>query len=562
MKATILFVLGVFIFGTVNTVYSVAKEKDTASKGSQITLLCTPDMKDLAVTWIGNYSDVNPDAEIKLVTINPGELSGKTIGEHNLALITGAAAGILSEDPAWMMTIGRDIVVPVINSKNPYLDIINQKGLTLNDLAAVFSNPDVNGWGSVLGGGNDKPVNLYILDNETIRKSLQSFAGEIQMSSRIGIVKSGKELVSAIQNDPLGIGFCRLTDVVNPGTSELETYIRLLPIDKNGNGQMDSFEKIFDNANDFTRGAWIGKYPRAMIHGLYLVSKSLPDEQAEVAFIKWILTQGQSDLETYGHNGLVYNERQANLEKFNHYEIIGSETSENYAIQKIALLILVILVAGGIAANLIVRRRWRKSGAPVRSTGGPKVITEENLVLPNGFYFDKSHTWVYMEKDGNVKVGIDDFLPHVTGNYTRVAMKNPGDPVRKNEHLLTLIQDGKQLKIYSPVSGKIVHTNKNLVTHPALINSSPYDAGWLYRIEPSNWLREIQFLFMGMKYREWIGREFRKLKDFLAASVNAGEAGYAVVALQDGGELQNNVLQDLSPQVWEDFQKNFIEVCD
>jgi hypothetical protein len=76
-------------------------------------------------------------------------------------------------------------------------------------------------------------------------------------------------------------------------------------------------------------------------------------------------------------------------------------------------------------------------------------------------------------------------------------------------------------------------------------------------IEPSNWLKEIQLLSMAEKYIEWLKNEFPRLKDFLAASVRANTIENSMV-FQDGGALKDGILADLGPEIWEDFQTNFI----
>ena len=78
-------------------------------------------------------------------------------------------------------------------------------------------------------------------------------------------------------------------------------------------------------------------------------------------------------------------------------------------------------------------------------------------------------------------------------------------------------------------------------------------------IEPTNWLLEIQFLFMAEKYKIWLKDEFSRLKDFIVASINASTPGFAYVAIQDGGSLRDNILADLGPEIWEDFQTQFID---
>ena len=76
-----------------------------------------------------------------------------------------------------------------------------------------------------------------------------------------------------------------------------------------------------------------------------------------------------------------------------------------------------------------------------------------------------------MEEDGLVKIGIDDFLQHITGPLTRVKLKSPGERVKKGKYILSIIQEGKQLEVYAPVSGTIKEHNKILETDSSLINS-------------------------------------------------------------------------------------------
>jgi hypothetical protein len=78
-------------------------------------------------------------------------------------------------------------------------------------------------------------------------------------------------------------------------------------------------------------------------------------------------------------------------------------------------------------------------------------------------------------------------------------------------------------------------------------------------IEPANWLREIQFLDMADKYKNWLLNEFSRLKDFLSTSLKVNRIEYEHVVLQDGGALKDSILEDLGPEVWEDFQTNFLD---
>jgi hypothetical protein len=66
-------------------------------------------------------------------------------------------------------------------------------------------------------------------------------------------------------------------------------------------------------------------------------------------------------------------------------------------------------------------------------------------------------------------------------------------------------------------------------------------------------------LFYAEKYRQYLGQEFTRLKDFMATVLNAGNEKYSFVILQDGGELQDGILSQMGPEVWEDFQTKYID---
>jgi glycine cleavage system H lipoate-binding protein len=223
------------------------------------------------------------------------------------------------------------------------------------------------------------------------------------------------------------------------------------------------------------------------------------------------------------------------------------------------ILIIIAFVVACVSIDALVKYfRQRMSKIASAEVINSRVFNEGTVLIPKGLYFDKTHTWAFMEKNGFVKIGIDDFLLHITGPLNRLKMKSPGEKISKGEPVLSLIQNGKQLTINAPISGTIKSINDQLAEDSALVNFSPYSEGWVYTIEPTNWLRDMQFLLMADKYSEWLKNEFSKLKDFLAISSNSGNLEFAPVMMQDGGELIENVLENLSPEVWEEFQIKFI----
>jgi glycine cleavage system H lipoate-binding protein len=226
-----------------------------------------------------------------------------------------------------------------------------------------------------------------------------------------------------------------------------------------------------------------------------------------------------------------------------------------YLLWGLAALLLIGLLTG-LSERLF---RVGKEGVRKAAAAVEAIFDEKSVRAPKGLYYDKTHTWAFMDQDGMVTAGIDDFLMHVTGPATRVEMKDPGDKIKKGDPFLTIIQQGKKLVVYSPVSGTIRSGNRDVIAQPSLLHTDPCREGWVYRIEPANWSRETEFMSMAEKYRTWLNGEFTRLKDFLASRFGAANPQYAHVVLQDGGALKDSLLEELGPEVWEDFQNRFLD---
>ena len=225
-----------------------------------------------------------------------------------------------------------------------------------------------------------------------------------------------------------------------------------------------------------------------------------------------------------------------------------------------ALLIVLAFLALCIGINAVIHfSEKKKSEATQTAVESPRIFSEDSVAAPEGLYYDKSHSWAFMKQNGRVKVGVDDFLLKVTGKPTRVNLKNEGDRISKGEPLVSIIQNGKRLTIKAPISGVIKSQNNSLERNANQLKSSPYVQGWLYEIEPSNWLREIQLLLVGDKYREWVKNEFARLKDFIASVLSTKQLEPGMVVLQDGGELLEDLLSELEPHEWEMFQNDFLD---
>jgi glycine cleavage system H protein len=156
-------------------------------------------------------------------------------------------------------------------------------------------------------------------------------------------------------------------------------------------------------------------------------------------------------------------------------------------------------------------------------------------------------------------VGLDDLLLHITGEVKIGNLKMPGNFINKGELLADIDHNGKLLQITSPLSGRVTNTNTLLSERQGVINEDPYEEGWIYEIRPSEWIAETKSYHLANDAISWSKRELERLKDFLAVSMKKYSSGTSMIVLQDGGELCDNPLSELPDEIWQDFQKSFLE---
>jgi len=184
-------------------------------------------------------------------------------------------------------------------------------------------------------------------------------------------------------------------------------------------------------------------------------------------------------------------------------------------------------------------------------------LSEKSLKIPQGILFNRNHTWTYLTMSGIARVGLDDLLMHITGDVRFSGVRESGEKVKKGEFLTEITQDGKTLRVFSPISGEIVSANPVLKQDPALVYEDPYCAGWMYKIRPSNWTEDTRSCFLAGEATSWFGMELQRLRDFLAGTAASDPEGRLV--LQDGGEITDQPLSGMSSEVWNHFQHDFLD---
>ena len=121
--------------------------------------------------------------------------------------------------------------------------------------------------------------------------------------------------------------------------------------------------------------------------------------------------------------------------------------------------------------------------------------------IPGDLKFLSSHEWARVEDDGTVTVGISDHAQDLLGDIVFVELPEVGKIVAAEGEAAIVESVKAASDVYSPLSGEIIAVNDSLEASPEIINDSPYDDGWFFKIKPDN-LDELADLLDAESYAD------------------------------------------------------------
>ncbi len=139
-------------------------------------------------------------------------------------------------------------------------------------------------------------------------------------------------------------------------------------------------------------------------------------------------------------------------------------------------------------------------------------------VLPLSLHYNVvDHTWIRVNDDGTATVGMTDVAQNLAGLLLHAKPKRVG-AVRKKGKPVATVESSKWVgPVKSPISGEVVAVNDEVAKDAAIINRSPYKAGWIVKMQPQSLDDELKDLLTGEAavdaYRERIESEDIKACD-------------------------------------------------
>ena len=117
---------------------------------------------------------------------------------------------------------------------------------------------------------------------------------------------------------------------------------------------------------------------------------------------------------------------------------------------------------------------------------------------PQQLRYSKEHEWLSAAEDGVSTVGITEFAANALGDVVYAQLPEVGSTVTAGETCGELESTKSVSDLYSPVTGEIVAANQDVVDDPSLVNSAPFEGGWLFKVriteEPADLLSADEYV--------------------------------------------------------------------
>jgi phosphate transport system substrate-binding protein len=271
----------------------------------------------MMTVWADEFTKVHPDVQFDVQGGGAGKGMTDTLaGAVDIGMISRSIKPEEEAKGAFWVPVAKDAVFPVISESNPARADLKSKGISQDMFKKIFITGEVKTWGDVVGKPELKDeIHVYTRsDSAGAADQWALFSGGKVQADIQGIGVNGEPaLVDTVAKDPLGIGFSNLNSVFDVTSGKLVSGVVVPPLDINADGKADPNE-FYQTKDEAVTVIADGTYPSPPARFENLATKGKPTGLA-LAFIQWILTDGQKLLGQAGYVPLTPDQQAEALAK-------------------------------------------------------------------------------------------------------------------------------------------------------------------------------------------------------------------------------------------------------
>ncbi len=168
--------------------------------------------------------------------------------------------------------------------------------------------------------------------------------------------------------------------------------------------------------------------------------------------------------------------------------------------------------------KFLIRRQERlrkqlKSRVHITHLGEHEAQETIDFYIPGGIFIAPWHTWASITESGEVFVGLDDFAAKVIGKIDAIEPPSPGMEVKQGQILFTARIGNESVPFYSPVTGRVLQVNNNVIEEPELLEITPYQKNWICKIDAEKIEDDLKKLKIGMEAVKFYEAEIERLQN-------------------------------------------------
>ena len=271
----------------------------------------------MMTVWAEEFTKLHPDVQFDVQGGGAGKGMTDTIaGAVDIGMISRSIKPEEESQGIFWVSVTKDAVFPIISKENPVSADIIAKGISQEIFNKIFITGEIKTWGEVIG----KPeitdeIHVYTRSDACGAGEMWAkFSGGKVQDDIQGIGINGEPaLVDTVIKDPLGIGYSNLNSVFDMTSGNLVDGTIVPPVDINKNGQADT-DEYYQTKDEAVNAVASEKYPSPPVRFENLATKGKPTVLV-LAFIQWILTDGQQFLGQAGYVPLTPEQQAESLQK-------------------------------------------------------------------------------------------------------------------------------------------------------------------------------------------------------------------------------------------------------
>lgn len=256
----------------------------------------------MAVRWGEEFQKLHPNVKVEVSAGGAGKGMADAVGGLvDIGMVSRDIDPSEIEKGAYPIAVTKDAVVATMNAKNPAASDILKKGISKSKFANIYIDGTVKTWGDAIGKPDIKQdIHIYTRSDAAGAPEIWAkYLGKKQENLKGTGVYGDPGLLSAVQKDPLAIGYNNYNYALDMNTGLPVTGIEIIPFDVNENGIVDPEEDI-STKEKIVAAIKKGTFPHPPARLEYFVTKGKPSGLT-TEFIKWTLADGQKFLDEVGY---------------------------------------------------------------------------------------------------------------------------------------------------------------------------------------------------------------------------------------------------------------------